>query len=134
MGKEIVLITGAGRRQGLGFASAKGFGKLGYHVIITARKLEQVLLLADELNNAGYEAEAMRLDLLDEESIEQAVDAISQRYGKLDVLVNNATILWNGSMGTMNEISDDELRMEVSTNFIFSVFIHFNFYGQSYPN
>ena len=44
MGKEIVLITGAGRRQGLGFASAKEFGKLGYHVIITARKLEQVLL------------------------------------------------------------------------------------------
>jgi len=116
--KKIVLITGAGRREGLGFVSAKEFGKLGYHVIITARKLEQVEPLARELCEMGYEAESLRLDLLDEQSINAARDYINKVYGKLDVLVNNAAMLWNGSMGTVQEISSDELRKEVETNFI----------------
>jgi NAD(P)-dependent dehydrogenase (short-subunit alcohol dehydrogenase family) len=118
MEKKIVLITGAGRRQGLGFATAKEFGKLGYHVIITARNIEQIEPLAQELNNMGYETEAMRLDLLDEESIENVAKQIKVKYDRLDVLVNNAAMLWNSSMGTMDEISNEELRMEVETNFI----------------
>lgn len=118
MDKKIVLITGASRREGLGFATAKEFGKLGYHVIITARKMEQVEPLAVELYNLGYETEPMRLDLLDEKSIQNAADTIQKKFGKLDVLVNNAAMLWGSSMGTIDEISDEELKMEVNTNFI----------------
>lgn len=118
MDKKIVLITGAGRREGLGFASAKEFGKLGWKVIIAARRLEQVELLAEELRGMGYDVEPVRIDLLDEESIEKAASLIKGEYGRLDVLVNNAAMLWNGSMGTMDEISSEQLRMEVETNFI----------------
>lgn len=115
---KIVLITGAGRREGLGFATAMEFGQMGWHVIITARRLEQVEPLAEELCDMGCNVEAMRLDLLDEVSIEQAAKDIKEKYGRLDVLVNNAAMLWNGSMGTMDEISSEQLRMEVETNFI----------------
>lgn len=116
--KKIALITGAGRRQGLGFATAKQLGKLGYHVIISARKLEQVLPLAKELTDEGNCAEGIKIDLMDEQTILTAADYIQKNYGRLDVLINNAAMLRNGSMGTMDEISNEELRMEINTNVI----------------
>ena len=94
--KKIALITGAGRRQGLGFATAKQLGKLGYHVIISARKLEQVLPLAKELTEEGNSAEGIKIDLLDEQTILTAADYIQKNYGRLDVLINNAAMLRNG--------------------------------------
>lgn len=118
MDKKIVLITGAGRREGLGFASAKEFGRMGWHVIIAARRLEQVEPLAEELCNMGYDVEPIRIDLLDEDSIEKAASLIKGEYGLLDVLVNNAALMRNGSMGTMLEISNEELRLEIDTNVI----------------
>lgn len=116
--KKIALITGAGRRQGLGFATAKQLGKLGYHVIISARKLEQVLPLAGELTTEGSSAEGIKIDLLEEQTISDAAKYIKEKYGKLDVLINNAAMLRDGSMGTMDEISNNELRMEINTNVI----------------
>jgi len=118
MDKKIVLITGVGRREGLGFVTAEEFGKLGYHVIISARKTEQVEPLVKELQGMGYDAEGLKIDLLDDVTMEAVADHINKNYGKLDVLVNNAAMLWNGSMGSIDEIDNAQLRKEIGTNVI----------------
>jgi len=118
MDKKIVLITGVGRRKGLGYVTAEEFGKLEFHVIISARKPEQYEPLVKALNDEGYEAEGLSIDLLDDKSMDDAAEYIRSSYGKLDVLVNNAAMLWNGSMGPVDEIDNDQIRKEIGTNVI----------------
>lgn len=118
MEKKTVLITGVGRHEGLGFVTSEEFGKLGYQVIISARKQEQVEGRIKELKDLGIEADGIKMNLLDDATIEAAAEYIKENYGKLDVLVNNAAMLWDGSWGTMDEIKNDQLRKEIGTNVI----------------
>jgi NAD(P)-dependent dehydrogenase (short-subunit alcohol dehydrogenase family) len=83
--QKIVLITGVSREMGLGFAMAKKFADNNYQVIITARELEKANELAQKLNVI-----AMQLDVSDDASVEKLATEITNKFGKLDVLVNNA--------------------------------------------
>lgn len=85
MNKKIALVTGVSREMGLGFEIAKQLQKANFDVIISARKLEKVLELAKEIG-----AIAEQLDITDEQSVNQLASKISQEFGKLDVLINNA--------------------------------------------
>ena len=60
---RIALITGAGRKGGLGYEASRQLAEKGHHVILTARRLEQVEPLAQELVAQGLSASALRLDL-----------------------------------------------------------------------
>ena len=113
---RIALITGAGRREGLGHEIARQLGEREYHVILTARQLGQVEPLAQELRNSGLGASALSLDVSDEASVTAAAQDVAAEFGHLDVLVNNAVMMV--SSGTIMEKDLAELSQEFETNVV----------------
>lgn len=112
----IILITGAGRKAGLGYETAKQLVEAGNQVYLTARNIEQVEPLAQELSQSNSNAWALELDINDPESIKHAATEVSQKTGKLDVLVNNAAYMRDGS--TILEDDRDQLQLDFNTNVI----------------
>lgn len=88
----IALVTGA--NQGIGFEIAKKLATEheGYHVIMTGRRKEAIEEAAKELQSKGLSVEALVMDVDSDASIEAAAKALSDKYGRLDVLINNAAI------------------------------------------
>jgi 3-oxoacyl-[acyl-carrier protein] reductase len=92
------FVTGAGR--GLGTAIARGLAEAGARVALADIDREAVESAADALRDAGHEAIAMPLDVRDEAAFQLCFDAAVQRFGSVDVMVNNAartpsTSLWD---------------------------------------
>lgn len=92
------FVTGAGR--GLGTAIARGLAEAGARVALADIDREAVESAADALRDAGHEAIAMPLDVRDEAAFQLCFDGAVQRFGGVDVMVNNAartpsTSLWD---------------------------------------
>ena len=90
---KIALVTGAGRVGALGFETARQLGGLGFHVVLTARKVGQAEERARELQAEGLAVTPLHLDITDEDSVHRAVEFVRERFGRLDVLINNAAVL-----------------------------------------
>lgn len=90
MPDRAAIVTGASR--GIGFALAKALGEEGYGLTITARKPETIEPAADELRSQGFEVEHLVANAADEDAIKAVVDRHRERFGRLDVLVNNAGV------------------------------------------
>jgi len=88
---KTALITGTSRPAGLGFAVARQLAELGYHVVLTARDVSRAEPLAGQLRGDGLAATALRLDLTDPASMHEAAGYLTRTFGRLDVLVNNAS-------------------------------------------
>lgn len=88
----IVLVTGA--NQGLGYEMSKKLGKEydGYHVIMTGRRADALEDAAKELQSLGCSVEPLLMDVTSDEAITQAAAAVDEKYGRLDVLINNVGI------------------------------------------
>lgn len=84
----VVLITGSA--QGIGFEIAKCFAEQGGKVFLTDLQEEAVEKAAGSLRENGYEAAGLKCDVTSEKEIEQAVSMCVERYGRVDVLINNA--------------------------------------------
>lgn len=89
---QVALVTGGSR--GLGFQACEALGEYGAHVVLTARKQDELDAAAAELRAAGVSAEALAADLSRPEAIEVVVQSILDRHGKIDILVNNAGATW----------------------------------------
>ena len=114
---KIALITGVGRQDGLGYATAKILGAKGFKVIVTARTLDKISPLAEQLIAEGIDAEAQALDITQDSSVNALVSLLQQKYGKLDVLVNNAAIMSVKPVeGIVTDLEDVKAQLE--TNFI----------------
>jgi 3-oxoacyl-[acyl-carrier protein] reductase len=87
---SVALVTGAG--SGMGAATARVFAEEGAHVALTDLKLETVAPLADSLREQGFSAEAWAMDVSDREAIQTVVDSVALKFGRLDIVVNNAGI------------------------------------------
>jgi NAD(P)-dependent dehydrogenase (short-subunit alcohol dehydrogenase family) len=85
---KIALITGASR--GIGEAAARLFAQQGAQVIISSRKIESCQMIAESINAEGGSAEAFPCHIGDMNQIDAIIDHIKSKYGKLDILVNNA--------------------------------------------
>lgn len=85
---KIALITGGG--QGLGATIGKRLAKDGATVILGDIQSEKVKTVAEEIITSGGKAEGMTLDVTKVESIDQVVDKIIKKYGRIDILINNA--------------------------------------------
>lgn len=113
---KVVAITGAS--SGLGYQMANGFAKQGATVVLMARRVELLEQIAEEIKQAGGEALAVQLDVTDDENIQQSLETILEKYGKVDVLVNNAGASKGGSITEMtNEAWDFTLELDLTSVF-----------------
>jgi len=87
---KIVIVTGAG--SGIGAATAKHFAKHQAKVIVSDIKEEKAQNIADEINSQGGEATVITANVAKFEDVEQLVAKTVEKYGQLDVIVNNAGI------------------------------------------
>lgn len=88
--KKVALITGANR--GIGFEIARQLANKDFLVIIGARDLEKGQESVEKFKTESLEADFVQIDSTDGESIKKAAETVAEKYGKLDVLVNNAGI------------------------------------------
>ena len=90
MADRAAIVTGASR--GIGLALAEILGEEGYALTISARKPDTLEQTAERLRSKGYEVEHVAGNMADEEAIRGVVARHRERYGRLDVLVNNAGV------------------------------------------
>lgn len=87
---KVALVTGAS--QGIGRATARAFSEAGAKVAIAARNEQQLGTLAAEIAAAGGEALAVPMDVGDAAQVKNGFQAALGKFGRLDILVNNAAI------------------------------------------
>jgi NAD(P)-dependent dehydrogenase (short-subunit alcohol dehydrogenase family) len=105
--KKVVLVTGAGR--GMGVDIARAALDAGHQVVATARNADRVTRALGE----SADLLALSLDITDPASVAAGIDSAVERFGRVDVLINNAG---NFYAGFFEEITPDDFRSQVETN------------------
>ena len=108
MSSSVVLITGA--LSGIGRAAAVSFAKAGHRVVVSGRKQDAGQALVSELRSLGGEAEFVQADVRNEDDVRHLVDGTVERFGRLDVAVNNA-----GTEGQVGPIRDQTAESYAAT-------------------
>lgn len=102
---KVVLITGAS--SGFGMDAARLFAYEGCSVILAARRIERLQELAASIQAQGGEAFAVPVDVADRREIEIMVDTVTDLYGQIDILFNNAgfgRLAWHENMSAERDI------------------------------
>lgn len=89
---QVVIVTGSGSPKGIGKTIAKTFAKQGATVIIADMNTEGVKATVSEIEEEGGKAFGIELNVTDKESVDNMVKTVMDKYGRIDVLVNNAGI------------------------------------------
>ena len=111
MGARAALVTGGS--SGIGLAIAKVLGEDGYGVTLSARRPEKLEQAAEGLRSAGIDVEAVPANMTEESDIVGLVARHKDRFGRMDVLVNNAGV---GIGGALAEIETKKLDMQIGVN------------------
>ncbi|HEV8223617.1 MAG TPA: SDR family NAD(P)-dependent oxidoreductase [Rubrobacteraceae bacterium] len=109
---KVAMITGAS--QGLGRALALAFAREGARVVINSRSEETIRPVAEEAESLGAEVLALVADVSRSADGERLVNAAAERYGCIDVLVNNAGVL--GPRVPIEEYPEGEWRQVIDAN------------------
>lgn len=112
--KTVVLITGASR--GIGRAVALAYTRRGARIVLAARSAEGLASVEAAIASLGGEALSIRTDVTSDESVNTLVSSIVEKFGRIDVLVNNAGI------GTVGEISSPQFASDVRQTLEASLF------------
>jgi 3-oxoacyl-[acyl-carrier protein] reductase len=91
---KVALVTGAS--QGIGWDIAQALVVAGAKVAVAARTEERLALLVGEIETAGGEAMAIKMDVADAEQVKSGFKQVIDKFGRLDILVNNAAITRDG--------------------------------------
>ncbi|MGA2416473.1 MAG: SDR family oxidoreductase [Candidatus Sulfotelmatobacter sp.] len=118
--KKIALVTGANR--GIGLETARQLGKKGITVVVAARSFDQAKETAEKLKADGLDVFPVKLDVTNAAERTAAAKTIAEKYGKLDILINNAGVGADDGIfaGKTAETSEAELQKVFGTN-LFSV-------------
>lgn len=108
---KVVIITGAS--SGMGEAAAKHLATLGATVILGARRAEKIEELAKKINEAGGKALAVAADVTNLEQVKNLVDTAVQKFGRVDVILNNAGIM---PLSPMDRINVEEWNTMIDVN------------------
>ncbi|KOY51417.1 SDR family NAD(P)-dependent oxidoreductase [Polaribacter dokdonensis] len=109
---QLAIVTGA--TGGIGFAVAKRLGNEGYTVILNGIDDDAGAERLKELQDAGIEADYYGFDVTDENAVTSNITKIGEKYGKIDVLVNNAGGL--GGRSRFEEMTTDFYRFVMALN------------------
>jgi len=107
---RISIVTGGAR--GLGKAMAERLGKEGATVVIADIDVPSMEKTVAEMNEAGYPTEGYRIDLTKTEEIDAMIDHVAKKYGRIDILINNAGIMRDKTFAKMDP-ADFELVLRV---------------------
>ena len=113
---KVALITGA--NKGIGLETARQLGKLGVTILVGSRDLAKGEQAAEVLRGVGMDAQAIKLDVVNEADRAAAAKFIEKEFGRLDILINNAGVMLDARSG--NETSTTPLailRETFETNF-----------------
>src|SRR4051812_13648082 len=88
---KIVVITGAS--SGMGEAAAKHLSDLGATVVLGARRADRIEKLAKEINSKGGAALAIAMDVTKRDQVKKLVDSAVEKFGRVDVILNNAGVM-----------------------------------------
>jgi NAD(P)-dependent dehydrogenase (short-subunit alcohol dehydrogenase family) len=89
---KVIIVTGGSR--GLGKEIATGLGEAGADVVITARREEWLMATAQEFDNANIRCYPIVADISEVDGVRKMVAHTLDKYGRIDVLVNNAGVVW----------------------------------------
>ena len=112
MSSPVVLVTGA--LTGIGRAAAVTFAKEGAHVVVSGRRDKEGQELVAELQALGAEAIFVRTDVRNDDDVRKLVDQTINRFGRLDIAVNNAGT--EGSPGPVTEQTAESYAATFNTN------------------
>lgn len=114
MDKKVALVTGGNR--GIGYELVKQLALNGFHVILASRDPEMGRRAAQTLAESNLDVSFVGMDVDDPKSIRQASITVNERYGKVDVLINNAGVYVDGNETLMNQ-EPSILEKTMATNF-----------------
>jgi NAD(P)-dependent dehydrogenase (short-subunit alcohol dehydrogenase family) len=109
--ERAALITGAS--SGIGLAIARALAEDGYGVTIAARRPEKLEAAAEDLRSEGIDVHSVPANLVNEEEIVSLVASHRERFGRLDVLANNAGV---GIGGSLDDYQTKMLDMQLGVN------------------
>lgn len=102
---RVAIVTGGG--SGIGQAIAHLFASEGAHVVVVDRVAERATATASHIETMGRQALAVTLDVTDSQAIQQMVAAVHDRFGQIDILVNNAAFSQGDDILTIDEATWD---------------------------
>ena len=108
---RVVVVSGAS--SGLGAQMAKGYAKQGADLVITARRIERLEKLAEEIKQMGVKCLPIKCDVTNVEDVNNAAKKAEEEFGKVDVLVNCAGSAKNN--GVLN-MTDEEWQFTIDTD------------------
>ena len=114
--EKIAFITGANR--GIGYETAKRLAETGIKVILGCRDLDKGKRAADELSSGGFDLDLVKYDAFDQAAPQKIYNFISEKYKKLDILINNAGVVLAGDLFITNSstVSDKDIKDTFQTN------------------
>ena len=110
--EKVILVTGAS--QGLGKALALAYAEEGAKVVVNSRNEDSIKPVAEQIEEEGAEVLAVTADVSDGGDVQKLIDAAVERFGRIDVLVNNAGVL--GPRVAIEEFPEDEWRKVIDAN------------------
>jgi len=111
---RVVIITGAA--QGIGRELARQFAAAGALVVVADLDEGKSESVVGEITATGGQSTAVRVNVADEESVQSMVDIIMARYGRIDALINNASIFSTIEKGPFDELTLDQWERVLKVN------------------
>lgn len=108
---KVVIVTGAS--SGLGVSFAQAFAQAGAHLVLGARRLDQMAQTAALVEDAGRRVYTRKTDVVDPDQCQQLVDSAVDEFGRVDVLINNAGV---GTAVPATREAPDDFRKVVDVN------------------
>jgi NAD(P)-dependent dehydrogenase (short-subunit alcohol dehydrogenase family) len=96
---KVAIVTGGGR--GLGQQIAEGFAEAGAHVVVCSRKLESCEAVSEQLQKLGVQSFALKCDVTNPDDVHHVVNKTLERFGRIDILVNNSGASWGAPVEEM---------------------------------
>lgn len=119
---KVILITGAS--SGIGKKTAIQFAKKGSNLILVARRKEKLEQIADDLKKYNISTLVCKCDVSDKSQVERMSKIVLEKYGSIDILINNAGFAIHGSVF---DLTIEEIESQMATNYFGMIYCIKNF-------